>query len=112
MKYLDRTKEIIIGILILAVFGVAYFYYSKGAPESDVLTVGDIPPGEEGRIGKELLAILAELQALEIDSVVFDDPAWKQLKDITVPVVSEPLGRDNPFEKSATSSKVNIIRNQ
>lgn len=51
--------------------------------------------------GRELLAILTELQSITLDSSIFSSPAFISLNDWSKPIDPQPLGssvgRRNPF---------------
>lgn len=48
--------------------------------------------------GAEIVKILAELKALEINTAFFDDETYRSLVDLTQTITPEPVGRQNPFE--------------
>ena len=89
---ISKNKVLLIALVIVAVVG--YFLF-KGKGETPVVTV---QAGGAGGIGQELLIELNRLKALQnINTGMFEDPAYVSLQDYTQSVVVQPLGRVNPF---------------
>jgi hypothetical protein len=57
---------------------------------------------------RELLDSLLTLRAIKLDDSVFRDPAFMSLRDFSTQIVSEPVGRPNPFAPLAGMSLSNI----
>lgn len=47
--------------------------------------------------GRELLSLLLELKALELNESLFSDPAFRSLRDMSQELAPQPAGRTNPF---------------
>lgn len=85
--------NILIFIVLVAGGGGAYYYFF-GADSGDLLTSQTQPGGE---VAGELLTLLSEVPALNIDENIFSQPVFQALKDFSVPVPDELVGRPNPF---------------
>ncbi len=46
---------------------------------------------------RDLVATLLALRAVRLDASLFTDPSFASLKDFSVEIVPEPVGRPNPF---------------
>jgi len=82
----------VIAIVIL-VFLLAYFYVSGDAPVTGTLT----PGSSFGTVGASELGLLNQVRSLKIDSAFFTDSTFVSLKDYSVAITPEPVGRPNPF---------------
>jgi hypothetical protein len=83
-------------ILFLILIGGGYFAYtsfSGGTSTADMAAATDATDGA----GTQLIALLAQLQGLKMNGAIFDSPQFASLRDETTPVLSEPIGRSNPF---------------
>ena len=43
------------------------------------------------------MGVLLDLRAIRLDGQIFSDPAFQSLRDSSVDIVLEPIGRVNPF---------------
>ena len=95
-------KTIIYTLILLAVVGGGFYAYDQfivTTPSEDALVA------EEGQAGgiegsaevRELLRILQTLRGLSIETQIFEDAAYRNLNDYSVPVEAQPQGRANPF---------------
>lgn len=94
----SNTKKMIISatIVILLLVGV-YFLFIRTAPEKALFDeFGN--PVESGVVGKDLVNLLAELQAVNLNTSLFESEAFQRLTDYTSQLGNEPRGRVNPFQ--------------
>jgi len=105
---MSKGIKTILGIVVLvAIAGGAYFFLSSDKQvESGLVsgntalpvasTVGTSPSGVS--VGQEFVALLLNLQAINLDTALFQDPAYLSLKEKTVNF-QDPggQGRPNPF---------------
>jgi hypothetical protein len=95
---LKNKKLLIAGGLVLA-GAVYYFFFSGGgtpAEDNPLLSSVSESPAD-AIVGRDLLSVLAELKSTKIDSSIFNDPVWKSLKDFSIEIAPQPIGRKNPF---------------
>lgn len=91
-KNFSKNKILLVALLLVAVVG--YYIFATGGDEP--LTVSE--SGSEVTIGQEIIIELNRLKALRnIKDDIFVDPVFVSLQDFTQEVISEPLGRNNPF---------------
>lgn len=87
------TTSVVTGIAIIAILILGYFYIvgtsttARPLTTSSALSVSDI----------QIQSISSQLTSLSFDTGVFSDPRFIALKNINAPIVSEPIGRTNPF---------------
>ena len=91
-------KLTIIFIIILIIAGGFYVYniFLKRRGTDDVLISQSITQGGSGAVAG-LLLVLRNLNELEFNTSLFNDPAYKSLEDFSVSVEPLPQGRVNPF---------------
>ncbi|OGG47951.1 hypothetical protein A3D66_01375 [Candidatus Kaiserbacteria bacterium RIFCSPHIGHO2_02_FULL_50_9] len=94
---LKGRKKIILGAVGVIVLFMLYTFFFTGGE-----TPGTSPLVEESiegnvAIGEDLVALLLQLQSIRLDPTVFNDPAFRSLRDFGQPIPDEPVGRPNPF---------------
>ena len=86
-------------ILIAAAVGVlvaGYFYFTRDR-SADVLLTSDIV-NSSASVESDLLVVLRQLDAVDLDGAIFSDYVFKQLlTDFGKVLVPEKPGRSNPF---------------
>ncbi len=83
-------------LFVLAVgliYGGYQFFFAP--PNEKALTV--VTEGPASGPDQELIALLLELRGLTLDGVLFEDPVFRSLEDFGKELVTEPVGRINPF---------------
>lgn len=79
-----------VGIVAVLYGGYVVFFAESTAPVLEVTTNSTSPD-------QDLIALLFELKNIRLDAGLFGDPHFKALKDFGRDLVSEPVGRNNPF---------------
>ncbi len=87
-------KSTIIVVLVIVAAGIAYFYY-EGFPSPDSSSLQ--ASSDEASVGTQVLDLLNQIRSLKIDTSLFSDPAYLTLRDYTVQIPPENVGRTNPF---------------
>lgn len=93
-----KENKMLAGILIGGVLLVGgYFAFFSGGGSSALLTPtsGTTPSSQ---VSKELLATIANLKSITLDTQLFTDEAFISLVDFHVEIPLQPVGRDNPFK--------------
>jgi hypothetical protein len=80
---------------ILAIAGLGYYLYTSdsGSKSSDSEASAHIAAESA-----EFLRRLNELKAIELNGEIFSDPRFISLVDYSAPILSEPIGKPNPFD--------------
>jgi hypothetical protein len=90
MKNSKNKRTIILVAILLGLLVVAYkvmFVSSDSSLTTDENTVAS------GRVE----AILQEVSRINFDISIKTDPKFQSLKSIEIPLISLPVGRENPF---------------
>lgn len=98
---LQKYKKLLIGAGVIIVLALGYSFFS-GDPLPEGLTsqaVGSVP-----QEGGDLIALLAELKSIDLDTSILQDPTFMTLQDFTVSLSPEPVGRSNPFAPLGTAN--------
>jgi hypothetical protein len=93
MMALLRNKFVIIGIVVVVLFGAWYGLTSSSVPASVLsTTTPDTDAGDE-----TIVTTLVQLQAITLSGAIFSNPAFASLQDYTTAIQPEPVGRTDPF---------------
>ncbi|PIP86983.1 hypothetical protein COW81_02625 [Candidatus Campbellbacteria bacterium CG22_combo_CG10-13_8_21_14_all_36_13] len=95
MKKNTITKTLLIILtLIITGFGVSNLIFAQ----EDGSLVSAKDSGQiTGDTEQEIISLLLELRALKLDGELFASDSFKSLKDFSVKLDKEPVGRTNPF---------------
>lgn len=94
MSLFKRYQNVFIILVVVVAVFAAYSIFFKD--DSAVLSTQEVST-EEGVVDQELIALLLELRSIELDPALFDDARFESLEDSGQELVSEPVGRPNPF---------------
>jgi hypothetical protein len=79
-------------VIVAALFGAYQFFFAtKNAPALTATPTAVAGPDQD------LVALLFQLKGIRLDNTLFGDPLFQSLKDFGRDLVSEPIGRVNPF---------------
>ena len=84
---------VIIGLVVIAFVG--YSFFVTGGNDNP-LVVQDIDQSQTA-VEQELLSLLLELRSIQLNTTLFSDERFQSLQDFNQDIVSEPVGRSNPF---------------
>lgn len=98
MGFIKKHLTIILTILVLAGLFLLYqMFFSGGRVPNELLTAETGDGAIASAAGQELLALLEQLRAIELDETLFADPVFRNLQDFRFELVPEPVGRSDPF---------------
>jgi len=107
-------NKLIIGItalFVIVVLGLALFYFAgDGMTDSRTLSVAGPNATDTPAIvaGRDFLVVLNKFERIKLSTSTLEDRVFLSLKDQSVTLPEEPLGRSNPFDvlgaKTGTSS--------
>jgi len=108
MKEILKYKKALLIITVIIVAFVVYSYLFKKdaspqliAPDSTSLQTSQFSAG------REILALLSDLKSLQLNNDIFSNKAFRSLEDFSLPISSEPKGRNNPFAPIGIDAVVN-----
>lgn len=92
-----KYKKIIIVVLISVLAFFVYSFFFGGSKDDSLLkSVSNTQSGADV-IGSEIIQALNQIEALQLDRSIFEDPVYRSLVDHSQPIPKEPVGRENPF---------------
>lgn len=89
------TLAIILGLILF----VAGFFLIGGGEEEPATTVTDAVQTDTSIIGADALRNISKIKSLKLDDNFFDNPNFIGLEDRVQDVVTESVGRTNPFSE-------------
>lgn len=125
METFQNHKKIFLFVGIFIVVAIIYelFFSGGGAassktpfsPTADGLVSEIQPSSSDAIVGRDLLALLAQLQTISLDTSVFTNPVFVSLQDWSRPIDPQPFskaqGRQNPFSDFNKSAAVPGVSN-
>ena len=96
-NFLRKHKMTLMGVVLIAGAFIAYQLYFESDKEDSVLVSESGGEISGSVVGREIVVLLDELQAINLDGSILDDPAFQSLVDFEQKVRAEPVGRSNPF---------------
>ena len=93
----QKTKQILIIIVIIIIAFVGYKMFFSGATPSDVTLVADSGSGQTFVDGQAILLLLNNLNKVTLDESVFSNKTFTSLISFERPIQEQIPGRPNPF---------------
>ena len=93
---IGKYKNIII-VLVIVILGFVAYSFLKPADSTETLLSTTEKQDSTQILGDEISSAINQINSLKLDRGVLDDPVVKNLVDHSKPIVSEPVGRKNPF---------------
>lgn len=84
-------------VLILVVVGGGFYAYTNLSGNAPAPEDGETVNSEDEGAGAQLVALLDQLQSLQLNDSIFASAQFASLRDETTEVLDEPVGRINPF---------------
>jgi hypothetical protein len=105
-----NTKKIIIGIVVFVLIALAvwFLFFRDSTPVVTLDEFGN--PVQVEVVGQDLINLLAQLQAVTLDSSVFKSAGFVNLTDFSVNLGSQPQGRENPFASTRGIAPVSTVK--
>jgi hypothetical protein len=98
-------KKIIAIIVVVIVLGfLAYTFFGNKPAETNTLVSNK---NSSVKVGADLLAALATLDTLKLDTDFFKDATFKRLINFSRDIPTQPKGRSNPFAPLGTVNSTN-----
>ncbi|MCX6739210.1 MAG: hypothetical protein NT098_04155 [Candidatus Parcubacteria bacterium] len=95
---MKQLKKIffITGLFAFAIVGTLFISGGRLFAQESPIAV-EIPSPTPSETGDQILALLQELNVIQLDDTIFADPTFLSLKDYHVDLAEEPRERSNPF---------------
>ena len=94
-SFLSRNALVIVIIGALALGGAWYAFSGSGASDDALLRTEVVD--EVGSVETGIVNTLLTLRAVSLSGTIFSDPTFGALRDFGTQIISEPVGRPNPF---------------
>jgi hypothetical protein len=89
------THKIITSILVVLIAVAVWIGFSSSSSSGGSLLTTE--SADNSIQDRDLVSTLLALRSVKLDASLFTDTAFSSLKDFSVEIVSEPVGRPNPF---------------
>ena len=91
---LIKQHKLISLLIVVVLIGIAWYEFSGSSAPAPVLsTTGTATDTQDA----QLVSTLLQLQTVTLSGTILNDPGFLSLQDYTTQIVSEPVGRPNPF---------------
>lgn len=97
MKNLKNKRTVILAIILVGLLALAY--KTMFVPSS-----GDLSIDENIIASQRVDLVLREIDGISFDTSVMQEANFKSLKSIEIPMLSLPIGRNNPFAPTSGSN--------
>lgn len=94
-----KHKFIAVIVLLVVIAGAWYGLSGSSSPSPDLVSTTP----SSGSADQTLVETLLTLRTVSLSGTIFSDPAFESLKDFGTQIVSEPVGRPNPFAPLSSS---------
>lgn len=101
----SKYKNFIIGTLVIILAFIIYTIFFAADPQKESLLQSSTPK-EVDKLGTEIISQLRQIQGLNLESDIFNDPVFNYLKDHGREIKKENVGRSNPFAPLGTEDAV------
>jgi hypothetical protein len=105
----SKLKKIIIAIVVLVLVYFGYSMFFKKSSDNGQLISGTrnlagTNYSETQQLGSQITAALIQIESLNLDRSIFQNPIYRSLLDRSEPISPEPSGRRNPFAPLSDTS--------
>ena len=101
-------KKILIPIFVVLALGLCYLYYNNsiGTSTTSLVSQNETTRANSGAIvvGAEIISLLDRLDAIKLDTSLFSEATFQSLKDFSIVLRSQAVGRPNPFAAIGTDT--------
>jgi hypothetical protein len=96
MDFISQHKIASLVVLLILIGAAWWGFTSNSSPSATLVTTAG-PADASSTQDAQLVATLLQLQAVTLSGTILNDPGFLALQDFTTQVVTEPVGRPNPF---------------
>ncbi len=101
MEQILKNKVVI--IVLSTILAVTVWYMLRDAAPENQLVTENFAVGKV-QVERDIVATLLQLRSVSLDGTVFSNPAFRSLQDFGSQIVTEPVGRQNPFSPISAES--------
>jgi len=108
MSWISQHKLLFIIVIVLVAAGVWYGLSQGGTSGASATTdaagiTTSTATTDTNAADQDLVGTLLTLRAVTLSGTIFTEPAFASLQDFGTTIVSEPVGRTNPFAPLTTA---------
>jgi len=103
-----NKKNIIILVVTIIILGFAFNYLLNKQDNASSSSLSQVTSSSEDINAKEILKLLGKMTLVKLDDGIFKSPVFLYLKDTSVTLISQPVGRLNPFAP-INQSEINSV---
>ena len=97
MLNIIKQNKIIFIVLVVVIAGFAWFGLSDRAIPTQGLLTTETGGQNMSVADQEIVRLLLDMRSIRLDGSLFEDPAFRSLRDFGRSIIAEPVGRRNPF---------------
>ena len=105
MQNLLKNK-LMLAVLVVGVAGAGWYFFLSSPATPDLSAESRATVS----VDQGIVSALLSLRAVELNPSIFSNPAFKELNDLSIDIVSEPVGRTNPFAPYSTQTGTSTSR--
>ncbi len=94
---MKKSTIFIIVLVVILAFVVAMYFYTAGGKTPEGGSLLSSPSGVDSSVGAQELALLKQVQSINIDAKFFTSPLYASLVDYSQSIPDRQVGRSNPF---------------
>ncbi|NLE07336.1 MAG: hypothetical protein GX627_01875 [Parcubacteria group bacterium] len=95
---MNNNRTTFLGLILVVLLIVAYKVMFMDANKVDTTNEENIAASARAE------ALLKQVENIDFDTSVVQDPKFQSLKSIEVPLMSLPVGKENPFSPKTSGS--------
>ncbi len=100
MQQKSPSKGTFIALIVIAMVTLGLYFYYKGTPSDSTssLSVIGSPESADAQLAADrVLVLLNTISSLKIDDSLFKSAVYNSLRDYTITIPEQGVGRPNPF---------------
>ncbi len=99
---MNKKNQIITLVLVIIVGFIVFVYFKNSSKDNSGASIVAEQRVTEFAGAREILSLLNRMSGVKLDNSIFSDNSFKSLRDTTVVLVAQPVGRNNPFAPLGT----------
>lgn len=99
-------------VFLVLIFFYVYFENSKGAGSAALVPRDPSSNQANIGVGAEIILLLQKLDRITLDTSLFDEQTFQSLKDFSITLRPQSVGRPNPFAPIGTDTTSSAPRAQ
>ena len=93
----QKIKQIIVAVVIIRGAFLGFIMFFAPSVSGDATLIAELSQASDFAEGQVILALLAKLNRVTLDRIVFSDKVFTSLVSFEQPIANQVIGRQNPF---------------